>query len=231
MSEHKPDQKSEHKIEKIQAEVAKTPEPVTYPSVLPLLPLKGTVVLPGMVVPLGVGRPKSLAALEAALTGERMILLVAQKKDDEEQPEPNGLYTTGTYCRILQVGKQPDGTVQVVVEGLLRGAIAEFVQTAPFFSVRVETRPDSTDKPLEIEALMRGVSSQFERYARLSRSVPPEAFMLVMSTEEPGRLADLVAQHLQTRVDTRQKLLEAAPRERLEILSGSLTKEINILEL
>jgi ATP-dependent Lon protease len=233
MSEHKPEQKPELKTEKIQAapEASKTQEPVTYPNVLPLLPLKGTVVLPGMVVPLGVGRPKSLAALEAALTAERMILLVAQRKDDEEQPEPDGLYTTGTFCRILQVGKQPDGTVQVVVEGLVRGAITEFVQTAPFFNVRAETRPDSTEKPLEIEALMRGVSSQFERYARLSRSVPPEAFMLVMSTEEPGRLADLVAQHLQTRVDTRQRLLEAPPRERLEVLSGSLTKEINILEL
>src|SRR5579864_6167932 len=233
MSEQKPEQKPELKTEKIHAvpEASKTQEPVTYPNVLPLLPLKGTVVLPGMVVPLGVGRPKSLAALEAALTAERMILLVAQKKDDEEQPEPDGLYTIGTFCRILQVGKQPDGTVQVVVEGLVRGAITEFVQTAPFFNVRAETRPDSTEKPLEIEALMRGVSSQFERYARLSRSVPPEAFMLVMSTEEPGRLADLVAQHLQTRVDTRQRLLEAPPRERLEILSGSLTKEINILEL
>jgi len=105
---------------------------------------------------------------------QNRILLVAQRKDDEESPEQDGLYTTGTVCRILQVGKQPDGTVQVVIEGLVRGAIAEFVQTAPFCQVRADTRPDPTDKPLEIEALMRGVSSQFERYARLSRSVPPD---------------------------------------------------------
>ncbi len=203
----------------------------TVPEVLPVLPLKGTVVLPSMVVPLGVGRPKSLAALEAALAGARVLLLVAQKKDDEENPEPSGLYRMGTICRILQVGKQPDGTVQVVVEGIVRGAIVEFTQTAPYFQVRIEQRPDPTEKPLEIEALMRGVTSQFERYARLSRSIPPEAFMLVMSAEEPGRLGDLVAQHLQLKVEERQRVLEASPRERLEMLSGVLTKEINILEL
>jgi len=201
------------------------------PQILTVLPLKGTVVLPSMVVPLGVGRPKSLAALEAALTGDRVILLVAQKKDDEENPEPAGLYQMGTVCRILQVGKQADGTVQVVVEGVVRGTIVEFTQTMPFFQVRIDLRPDPKDKPLEIEALMRGVSSQFERYSRLSRSIPPEAFMLVMSSEEPGRLGDLVAQHLQLKVEERQRVLEAAPKDRLELLSGILTKEINILEL
>src|SRR5262249_93593 len=134
-------------------------------------------------------------------------------------------------CKIVQVGKQADGAVQVVVEGAVRGAINEFVQAAPFFQVRVASRIDPKDKPLEIEALMRGVTSQFERFARLSRSIAPEAFMLAMSAEEPGRLADLVAQHLQLRVEDRQRLLEAAPKERLEILSGMLTKEINILEL
>jgi ATP-dependent Lon protease len=207
------------------------PEPTKIPDVVAVLPLKGTVVLPSMVVPLGVGRPKSLAALEAALAGDRVILLVAQKKDDEENPEPAGLYHTGTVCRILQVGKQADGTVQVVVEGVVRGAIVEFIQTSPFFQVRVEQRPDSKDKPLEVEALMRGVTSQFERFARLSRSIPPEAFMLVMSSEEPGRLGDLVAQHLQLKVEERQRVLDAAPKDRLEMLSGILTKEINILEL
>jgi len=219
--------------EQVSKQTQQTPqqEPLPVPEVLAVLPLKGTVVLPSMVVPLGVGRPKSLAALETALTGERVILLVAQKKDDEENPAPEGLHGMGTVCRILQVGKQQDGTVQVVVEGTVRGTIVEFVQTDPFFQVRVEVRQDPTDKPIEVEALMRGVSSQFERYARLSRSIPPEAFMLVMSTEDPGRLGDLVAQHLQLRVDERQRALEALPKDRLEMLSGILTKEINILEL
>jgi ATP-dependent Lon protease len=206
-------------------------EQPSYPEILPVLPLKGTVVLPSMVVPLGVGRAKSLAALEAALSGDRVILLVAQKKDDQENPGPDDLYRMGTLCRILQVGKQADGTVQVVVEGTVRAVIVDFLQTDPFFQVRIQPRIDPKEKSLEIEALMRGVTSQFERYARLSRSIPPEAFMLVMSTEEPGRLGDLVAQHLQLRVEERQRILEAAPRERLEMLSGVLTKEINILEL
>ena len=206
-------------------------EQPVYPDTLPVLPLKGTVVLPSMVVPLGVGRAKSLAALEAALSGDRVILLVAQKKDDQENPGPDDLYRMGTLCRILQVGKQADGTVQVVVEGTVRAGIVDFLQTDPFFQVRIQPRIDPKEKSLEIEALMRGVTSQFERYARLSRSIPPEAFMLVMSTEEPGRLGDLVAQHLQLRVEERQRILEAAPRERLEMLSGVLTKEINILEL
>ncbi len=206
-------------------------EQPVYPEILPVLPLKGTVVLPSMVVPLGVGRAKSLAALEAALSGDRVILLVAQKKDDQENPGPEDLYRMGTLCRILQVGKQADGTVQVVVEGTVRAVIVDFLQTDPFFQVRIQSRIDPKEKSLEIEALMRGVTSQFERYARLSRSIPPEAFMLVMSTEEPGRLGDLVAQHLQLRVEERQRILEAAPRERLEMLSGVLTKEINILEL
>jgi ATP-dependent Lon protease len=207
-----------------------TAEP-TFPEVVAVLPLKGTVVLPSMVAPLGVGRPKSLAALESALAGDRTILLVAQKKDDQETPGPEDLYRTGTLCRILQVGKQADGTVQVVVEGTARAIVLEFTQTDPFFQVRIEPRVDPKEKSLEIEALMRGVTSQFERYARLSRSIPPEAFMLVMSSEEPGRLGDLVAQHLQLRVEDRQRLLEAPPKERLEIISGILTKEINILEL
>jgi ATP-dependent Lon protease len=206
-------------------------EQPVYPDTLPVLPLKGTVVLPSMVVPLGVGRAKSLAALEAALSGDRVILLVAQKKDDQENPGPDDLYRMGTLCRILQVGKQADGTVQVVVEGTVRAGIVDFLQTDPFFQVRIQPRIDPKEKSLEIEALMRGVTSQFERYARLSRSIPPEAFMLVMSTEEPGRLGDLVAQHLQLRVEERQRILEAAPRERLEMLSSVLTKEINILEL
>jgi len=227
MTDQKPEQKLDQKPDQKPDQELQT----KIPEMLPVLPLKGTVVLPYMVVPLGVGRPKSLAALEAALAGERMILLVAQKQDDLEDPGPDDLYWLGTVCKILQVGKQADGTVQVVVEGLTRGVVSEFTQTAPFFQVRAHARIDSKDKPLEIEALMRGVTSQFERYARLSRSIAPEAFMLVMSAEEPGRLADLVAQHLQLRVEERQAILDAAPKDRLEKLSGILTKEINILEL
>jgi ATP-dependent Lon protease len=202
-----------------------------YPDRLPLLPLKGTVVLPHMMVPLGVGRPRSLQALEAAMQGEKLIVLASQKQEDLEEPTPADIYSVGTICRILQVGKTAEGTVQVIVEGLVRANILSYEQTHPYFAVRIEAVPDPVEKSLEIEALMRSVTSQFERYARLTRGVPPEAFMAIMSTEEPGKLADLVAQHLPMKLEERQKVLELPPRDRLDFLSQVLMKEINILEL
>ncbi len=198
---------------------------------LPLLPLKGTVIFPFQIQGLGVGRPKSLQALEAALAGEKLIVLAAQKQDDLEDPGPTDIHATGSVCRVLQVGKQPDGVLQVIVEGVVRAGITEYAQTDPFFTVRVTARPDPVEKNVELEALMRGLTSSFERFARLSRSVPPEQFVTVMQAEEPGRVADLVAQHLNLKQDERQRLLEMLPKERLEMLSGVLSREISILEL
>ncbi len=204
---------------------------LTIKDVLPLLPLKGTVVMPHQIAPLGVGRQKSLKALEAALSGDRMLVLAAQKQDDQEEPKAGDIYTVGTICRIVQVGKQPDGVLQVVVEGVVRGEILAVEREDPFFEARVAARPDPKEKSLEIEALMRGVLAQFERFARFSRSVAPEQYAGVMQADEPGRLADLVAQHLPLKIEERQQLLEQNPKERLELLSQILTREINILEL
>ncbi len=204
---------------------------LTIKDVLPLLPLKGTVVMPHQIAPLGVGRQKSLKALEAALSGDRMLVLAAQKQDDQEEPKAGDIYTVGTICRIVQVGKQPDGVLQVVVEGVVRGEILAVEREDPFFEARVAARPDPKEKSLEIEALMRGVLAQFERFARYSRSVAPEQYAGVMQADEPGRLADLVAQHLPLKIEERQQLLEQNPKERLELLSQILTREINILEL
>ncbi|HEU5299869.1 MAG TPA: endopeptidase La [bacterium] len=204
---------------------------VTIKDVLPLLPLKGTVVMPHQIAPLGVGRQKSLRALETALAGDRIIMLAAQKQDDLEEPRPGDIYGTGTICRILQVGKQPDGVLQVIVEGLMRGAIDRIEQEDPYFEARVRRQPDEQEKTLEIEALMRGALAQFERFARYSRSIAPEQYAVVMQAEEPGRLADLVAQHLPLKIEERQQLLEMAPKDRLDLLSQILTREVNILEL
>jgi ATP-dependent Lon protease len=204
---------------------------LTINDVLPLLPLKGTVVMPHQIAPLGVGRQKSLRALEAALAGDRVIMLAAQKQDDLEEPRPADIYATGTICRILQVGKQPDGVLQVIVEGLMRGAIERVEQEEPYFAVRVRRLPEAVEKTLEVEALMRGVLSQFERFARFSRSIAPEQYAVVMQADEPGRLADLVAQHLPLKVEERQQLLEMDPKGRLDLLSQILTREVNILEL
>src|SRR3989449_2180085 len=199
--------------------------------VLPLLPLKGTVIMPHQVAPLGVGRPKSLRALEAALAADRMILLAAQKQDEQEDPTPADIYLVGTICKILQVGKQPDGVLQVIVEGVVRAELLGVEQLEPYFEMRVAPRPDPVEKSLEIEALMRGVVSQFERFARFSRSVAPEQYAAAMQADEPGKLADLVAQHLPLKLEERQQLLELVPKDRLELLSQILTREVNILEL
>jgi len=207
-------------------------EPGAMKEILPLLPLKGTVIFPHQVQGLGVGRPKSLRALETALAGEpRLIILAAQRQDDQDNPGPEEIYRTGTVCRILQVGKQPDGVLQIIVEGVVRAEIHEYAQEDPFFAVRYTPRADVTEKSLELEALMRGLSGQFERFARLSRSIPPEQFVAVMQVEEPGKLADLVAQHLNLKLEERQRLLEGAVPERLEMLGQVLSREISILEL
>ena len=207
-------------------------EPGAMKEILPLLPLKGTVIFPHQVQGLGVGRPKSLRALETALAGEpRLIILAAQRQDDQDSPGPEEIYRTGTVCRILQVGKQPDGVLQIIVEGVVRAEIHEYAQEDPFFAVRYTPRADVTEKSLELEALMRGLSGQFERFARLSRSIPPEQFVAVMQVEEPGKLADLVAQHLNLKLEERQRLLEGAVPERLEMLGQVLSREISILEL
>ena len=207
-------------------------DPAAMKEILPLLPLKGTVIFPHQVQGLGVGRPKSLRALEAALAGEpRLIVLAAQKEDDLDNPGPDDIYRSGSVCRILQVGKQPDGVLQVIVEGVVRAEILEYAQEDPFFAVRYTAKPDATEKSLELEALMRGLASQFERFARLSRSIPPEQFVAVMQVEEPGKLADLVAQHLNLKLEERQRLLEMSVQERLELLGQVLSREISILEL
>src|SRR5947199_401280 len=127
-------------------------------NVLPLLPLKGTVIMPHQVAPLGVGRPNSLRDLETALAGDRMILLAAQKRDDQEDPTPADIYPVGTICKILQVGKQPDGVLQVIVEGVVRADLLGVEQIEPYFEMRVAPRPDSVEKNMETEALMSEVA-------------------------------------------------------------------------
>ncbi|MDR7544308.1 MAG: endopeptidase La [Armatimonadota bacterium] len=201
------------------------------PNRLPLLPLKGTVVFPHQVQGLGVGRQKSLRALEHALGHDRFILLVAQRDDEIDNPRPQDIHSVGTACRILQVGKQPDGILQVVVEGLARATISRYLQEDPFFEVEAERRDDSVEKTMEVEALMRGLLSQFERFARFSRSIPADQLVAASQLDDPGRLADLVAQHVSLKVEERQELLEADPKTRLEKLSAIITREVNLLEL
>ncbi|MDR7523165.1 MAG: endopeptidase La [Armatimonadota bacterium] len=206
-------------------------QPAGIPERLPLLPLKGTVIFPHQVQGLGVGRPKSLRALERAMERDRLIVLAAQRDDEIDDPKPADIHTVGTVCRILQVGKQPDGILQVIVEGTARVDLTGFVQEHPYFEVQVRLRPDVVEKTMEVEALMRGLLSLFERFGRFSRTVPPDQLVAAGQLDDPSRLADLVAQFVPLKLDERQALLEADPKARLEKLSGIVTREVNVLEL
>jgi ATP-dependent Lon protease len=203
------------------------------PRILPLLPIRDQVYFPHMIFPLLVGREKSVRALDEAIRHERHIVLVAQKAVNTEEPDPDDLDTVGIAAEVMQHLRVPDGTVRVMLEGVERVRILKFVQDSPFYRVVVEPMPTTEYKDLEIEALMRGVTNQFEQIVNLGRNIAPEALINVVNTEEPGRLADTIAPYLhQLRVETKQEILETADvRERLDKLAMVLKKEWEILEI
>ncbi|MGI6307110.1 MAG: endopeptidase La [Dethiobacteria bacterium] len=199
---------------------------------LSVLPLRGVIVFPNMVVHLDVGRKCSINALDEAMLRENKILLVAQKEAQIDLPEPGDLYRVGTIVNIKQVLKLPGGTIRVLVEGLNRARIKDFLQSEPFYKVIYEELAESESKNTETEALARNVLLQFEQYVKLSKKVPSEILSTVAETEDPGRLADIVASHLTLKIEQKQDILEAiSPRDRLEILAEILGREMEILEL
>lgn len=199
---------------------------------LPLLPLRGVVVFPYMVIPLNVGREKSIKALEEAMLDDRIILLAAQKQEKTDNPDPEDIYEIGTLAEIKQLLKLPDGTIRVVVEGLFRARIDSYEQMDPYYQVKYTKLVDIEEKTLEIEALMRSVIYQFEQYIKLSKRIPPETLASVVAVEEPGRLADIIASYLTLKVTDKQYVLEAiSAKQRLENLSEILGKEMELLEL
>jgi ATP-dependent Lon protease len=203
------------------------------PRTLPLLPIRDQVYFPHMIFPLLVGREKSVRALDEAIKHERNIVLVAQRHVNTEEPEQEDLYQVGIAAEIMQHLRVPDGTVRVMLEGVERVKIIGFVQDAPFYKVIVEPMPTEERKDLEIEALMRGITHQFEQIVNIGRNIAPEALINVVNTDEPGRLADTITPYLhQLRVDIKQEILETLDvRERLERLSVVLKKESEILEI
>jgi len=199
---------------------------------LPLLPLRGVVVFPYMVIPLNVGREKSIKALEEAMVDDRIILLAAQKQEKTDDPVPEDIYEIGTIAEIKQLLKLPDGTIRVVVEGLCRSQIKSYEQNDPYYLVTQSKLEDIEEKNLEMEALMRSIIYQFEQYIKLSKRIPPETLASVVAVEEPGRLADIVASYLTLKVAEKQYILEAiSAKKRLENLSEILGKEMELLEL
>ena len=203
-------------------------EDTTYP----VLPLRDIVIFPHMIVPLFVGREKSVSALEQVMNEDKQILLVTQKEPSEDDPGDKDLHEVGTIGKILQLLKLPDGTVKVLVEGTERVKITEFVKTDPYLEVKGEMLRDETEASEELEALARAVITQFEQYVKLNKKIPPEVIVSVNQIEEPSKMADSVASHLAIKLDEKQDLL-ALPNtsDRLEKIFGYMEGEIGVLQV
>lgn len=208
------------------------PETAPFRETLPLLPLRGMIVFPYMVVPLDVGREKSISALEEAMVNDRLIVLAAQRQAKVSDPNREDMFLIGTLAEIKQLLKLPDGTIRVLVEGLRRIRIEEFIQFEPHHRVKVAEVVELEEGSNETEALMRTTLFQFEQYIKMSKKVPPEVLNSVANVDDPGRLADIIGSHLNLKVEEKQDILEAvSARKRLEILCGFLVKEIDIMEM
>ena len=202
-------------------------------NVVPVLPLRDVVVYPHMVIPLFVGRDKSIQALDSAMQSNKQILLAAQRSADVDDPDVGDMYAIGTLANILQLLKLPDGTVKVLVEGGERARIIEFVENDDFFTARLETLTDAIDLAgRETEVLMRSATNLFDQYVKLNKKVPPEVLTSLSSIDDPSRLADTIAAHMSLKLEEKQHVLEMPNvRERLEHLMGLMEGENDILQM
>ena len=207
-------------------------EPAGGPMRMPLLPLRDIVVFPHMVVPLFVGRQRSIKALEEATQKQGPIFLSSQKDAKTNEPAEDDIYKIGTLGTVVQMLKLPDGTVKVLIEGKKRAQIARFVNHPDFFMVEVDEASEVVERNTEIEALTREVHTTFENYVKLKKKIPPEMVMSVSSIDDPGRLADTIVAHLGIKIEERQNLLETFnAAERLEKVLAHMRAEIEILEV
>ena len=199
---------------------------------IPLLPLRDVVVFPHMVIPLFVGRPKSIAALETAMEGGKNILLVAQKHAAKDEPAPEDMYEIGCLANILQMLKLPDGTVKVLVEGVERARVLGVEDKGELFTADITLIADRDGASHEIEAMRRTVLAQFDQYVKLNKKIPPEVLSSLAGIDEGGRLADTIAAHLPLKLEQKQEVLEAiGVADRLERLLGQLEAELDILQV
>ena len=200
--------------------------------VFPLLPLRDIVVFPHMIVPLFVGREKSVRALEDVMNDDKQILLVAQKNASQDDPAPEDIHALGTVGTVLQLLKLPDGTVKVLVEGSRRAKIAKFTQVEDYFQAEAELIDDKPEDPDELEALSRSVVKQFEQYIKLNKKIPPEVLVSLNQIEDPSKLADTIASHLALKISEKQELLETVGVEkRLERAYAFMESEIGVLQV
>ena len=212
--------------------MSNVPERAGEEILLPLLPLRDVVVFPHMVIPLFVGRPKSIKALDTAMEAGKSILLVAQKSAAKDEPGPQDLYTIGSVANILQMLKLPDGTVKVLVEGAQRARLLEVLDNKTHFTARAEVVAPESVQTTETEAMRRTIMSQFDQYVKLNKKIPPEILTSLAGIDEPGRLADTIVAHLPLKLEQKQKVLEIFDlNKRLEHLLTLLETEIDILQV
>lgn len=210
------------------------PQQINYadiPDVMPLLPVRDVVIFSYMILPLMVGREKSIKAVEKALEKDRLIFLCTQKLSGEEDPSPEDIYSIGTVAMVVKMLRLPDGRVKILVQGLAKARIVSFVQSEDFFAVRIEKIPEPsvTQVTIEVEALMRSVKENSEKILQLRGIISPDAVAVLDSIEDPGRLADLVASNLKLRVDESQAILEVFdPIARLRKVNELLSKELEL---
>ena len=201
-------------------------------SAIPVLPLRDVVVYPHMVIPLFVGREKSIQALEQAMEADKQLLLVAQKSAALDDPDYDDVYQVGTVSSILQLLKLPDGTIKVLVEGLERAEIKTFLPIDDYFACEAQALASTDSDERENEVLGRSVLTQFEQYVKLSKKIPPEILSSLSGIGEPGRLADTMAAHMSLKIDEKQKILEIIEvKPRLEHLMALMEAEIDLLEV
>jgi ATP-dependent Lon protease len=201
-------------------------------SIYPVLPLRDIVVFPHMIVPLFVGREKSVQALDDVMRDDKQILLVTQKNAGQDDPAADDLYRVGTVGTVLQLLKLPDGTVKVLVEGVHRARVAAFTDNTAFFQAVAEPIEDSIGQGQELEALSRAVIAQFEQYIKLNKKVAPEVLVSINQIDDPAKLADTVASHLNLKIPEKQQLLELETvSERLERVYGLMEGEIGVLQV
>ncbi len=215
-------------------EEKKEEEQLVIPDVLPLLPVRDVVIFPFMIVPLFVGRERSINAVDAALTKDRLVFTATQKDITKEDPETEDLYTFGTVSMIMRMLKLPDGRVKILVQGLSRAQVNKFVQTKPSYTVNITKIKEAPAAPLslEVEALMRNVKEQLEKLASLGKVVFQEVMMVLDNIQDPGRMADLVAANLGLKIDEAQSVLETMdPIKRLEKVNDYLVKELQVAQM
>jgi len=199
---------------------------------LPLLPLRDVVVFPHMVIPLFVGRPKSIKALEVAMEAGRQIMLVAQKAAGKDEPKPDDMFEVGCVSSILQMLKLPDGTVKVLVEGVQRATTHSVTDNGEYFVSEVTPVPPEVEQKSEVEALRRAVTQQFDQYVKLNKKIPPEILTSIAGIDDAGRLADTIAAHLPLKLENKQSVLDLVDVDkRLEKLLEQLEHEVDILQV